>query len=107
MGLPTFITSPLKEVLRSLEKRHVKLEETSGAADAELRDGVLEQSRVLSAQIERLSQRLAAELSREVTALRHDKADVSYIARIFSDMAGRFGSLIGVGTAAANDPPRS
>jgi len=97
----------LRDGLRSLEKRHVKLEEMGGAADAELRDSILEQSRAVSAQIERLSQRFAADLGREVAGLRHDKTDVSALVGIFSDMAGRLGNSIGNGPAAVRDGPRS
>jgi len=97
----------LKDGLRNLEKRHLKLEEMGGAADAELRDSILEQSRAVSAQLERLSQRVSADLNREVAGLRHDKADVSALVGIFSDMAGRLGNSIGNGTAAPRDSARS
>ena len=83
------LSSELKEVLRSLEKRHVKLEELTGMADAEIRDNILQQSRALTNEIERLSQRVTGDLNREVTALRTDKADVSAIVSVFSDMATR------------------
>jgi hypothetical protein len=97
----------LRDALRGLEKRHVKLEELTGAADAELRDSILEQSRAVSAQIERLSQRVSADLSREVTGLRHDKADLATLSGLFSDMAGRLGSALGNGPVAPRDAPRS
>lgn len=97
----------LRDALRNLEKRHVKLEEMGGAADAELRDSILEQSRAVSAQIERLTQRFAADLGREVAGLRHDKTDVSALVSIFSDMAGRLGNSIGNGPASVRDGPRS
>jgi len=83
------LSSELKEVLRSLEKRHVKLEELTGMADAEIRDNILQQSHALTGEIERLSQRVSADLNREVTGLRTDKADVSAIVSVFSDMATR------------------
>jgi len=83
------LSAELKEVLRSLEKRHVKLEELSGVADAEIRDQILQQSRAIGAEIERLSQRVTADLNREVTSLRNDKTDVSALASVFSDMATR------------------
>jgi hypothetical protein len=97
----------LRDALRNLEKRHVKLEEMGGAADAELRDSILEQSRAVSAQIERLSQRVAADLGREVAGLRHDKADISSLVGVFSDMAGRLGSALDNGTGTARDGARS
>lgn len=83
------LSSELKEALRSLEKRHVKLEELTGMADAEIRDQILQQSRAITAEIERLSQRVSSDLNREVTALRTDKTDVSAIVSVFSDMATR------------------
>ena len=83
------LSAEIKEALRSLEKRHVKLEELSGMADAEIRDTMLQQSRALTAELERLSQRITNDLNREVTALRTDKADVSAIVSVFSDMATR------------------
>ena len=83
------LSAEIKEVLRSLEKRHVKLEELTGLADAEIRDQILQQSRAISAEIERLSQRVSADLNREVSSLRNDKTDVSAIVSVFSDMATR------------------
>jgi hypothetical protein len=83
------LSTELKEILRSLEKRHVKLEELSGLADAEIRDQILQQSRAIGNEIERLSQRVTADLNREVASLRNDKTDVSAIVSVFSDMATR------------------
>jgi len=83
------LSAELKEVLRSLEKRHVKLEELSGLADAEIRDHILQQSRAIGAEIERLSQRVSADLAREVASLRNDKTDVSALVGVFADMATR------------------
>jgi len=97
----------LRDALRTLEKRHVKLEEMGGAADAELRDSILEQSRAVSAQIERLTQRFAADLGREVAGLRHDKTDVSLLVGVFSDMAGRLSSTLDTAHGSAKDGARS
>ena len=83
------LASELKEAMRALEKRHVKLEELSGLADAEIRDQIMQQSRAITNEIERLSQRVSTDLNREVTALRTDKTDVSAIVSVFSDMATR------------------
>jgi hypothetical protein len=83
------LSGEIKEILRSLEKRHVKLEELTGLADAEIRDQILQQSRAITAEIERLSQRVTSDLNREVSSLRNDKADVSAIVSVFSDMATR------------------
>ena len=83
------LSSEIKEILRSLEKRHVKLEELTTLSDAEIRDQILQQSRAINNEIERLSQRVTADLNREVASLRNDKTDVSAIVSVFSDMATR------------------
>ena len=83
------LSAELKDVIRGLENRHVKLEQLSGMADAEIRDQIMQQSRAITAEIERLSQRVSNDLNREVTALRTDKTDVSAIVSVFSEMATR------------------
>ena len=83
------LSSEIKEILRSLEKRHVKLEELTTLSDAEIRDQILQQSRAINNEIERLSQRVTSDLNREVASLRNDKTDVSAIVSVFSDMATR------------------
>jgi len=83
------LSSELKEMLRSLEKRQVKLEEITGRSDAEIRDNILQQTRATASEIERLAQRVMADLNREVSALRSDKADVSAVVSAFSDIATR------------------
>ena len=60
------VGAELKDSLRGLEKRHVKLEELTGTADADLREGILQQGKAVSAEITRLSERLSAELTRSV-----------------------------------------
>lgn len=81
--------SDLKEALRSLEKRHVKLEESSGMADADLREGILQHSKAVSADIARLSDRLSAELARSVQELKAEKLNIAALAGLFGDMSSR------------------
>lgn len=83
------LAAEFKELLRSLEKRHVKLEELTGMADAEIRDQILQHSLAITAEIERLSQRVSADLNREVSSLRNDKTDRSVLVSFFSEMATR------------------
>src|SRR5262249_18282330 len=42
------LSAEIKEILRSLEKRHVKLEELTTLSDAEIRDQILQQSRAIN-----------------------------------------------------------
>jgi hypothetical protein len=67
------------------------LGQTTGLADAELREAVLQQGQALSSEIARLSERLSAELTRAVLELKVEKASLSTLASLFSDMASRLG----------------
>jgi hypothetical protein len=53
------LTAEIKETIRALEKRHMKLEEATGAADAALRDQLLLQARATSADQAKLVDRLS------------------------------------------------
>jgi len=80
------LEASFKEALRTLEKRHSKLEEAAGMADAELREGLLQ---------------LTAEFTRAVQELRSQKSDTSAIAALFADMASRLsGDTRGAGKGA-------
>jgi hypothetical protein len=80
---------------RLVEERSARTEElttlgqTTGLADAELREAVLQQGQALSAEIARLSERLSGELARAVLELKVEKASLSTLASLFSDMASR------------------
>jgi len=67
------------------------LGQTTGLADAELREAVLHQGQALSADIARLSERLSADLANSVLELRTEKASLTALATLFSDMASRLG----------------
>lgn len=97
------LATELKDSLRRLEKHQVKLEETTGAADAELRDQILQHTQTVATEIERLSQRLSSELSRSVQELRKDKADITSLVSLFQEMASRLG---GDSRAPAKNAPR-
>ncbi|MGH7559390.1 MAG: hypothetical protein ACRENB_00055 [Gemmatimonadales bacterium] len=79
----------LREVLRGLEKRHSRLEETSSLADAELRDQILSQSTALSTEITRVAERLSSDLERSAGELRSAKVDRSALAGFLRDVASR------------------
>jgi predicted nucleic acid-binding Zn-ribbon protein len=81
------LAAELKEALRALEKRHLRLEETSGMADADLREGILQQSKALTADIARLSERLGTELTNAVRDLRAEKLSITTLAGAFGEMA--------------------
>jgi hypothetical protein len=83
------LAAEIKEALRGLERRHVKLEEAANMADAALRDQLLHQSTTAAAAVANLGERLGAELHRSHQELASSKTDRSALASLLTDMAGR------------------
>jgi len=81
----------LREAIRGIEKRHVKLEEAANLADAGLRDQLLLQAKATSADLGKLENRLTAELSRSHQELKSTKTDSAALATLFTDLASRLG----------------
>ncbi len=71
----------IKEALRALEKRHVKLEESANLADAGIRDQLL-----------MMGEQLTAELARSHQSLDSAKTDRTALAGLLTDMAARLGA---------------
>lgn len=85
------LAAEIKEAIRALERRHVKLEEAGSMADAALRDQLLVQSTDAAAQLAKLGERLTAELSRSHQELKSTKTDRVALAALLSDVASRLG----------------
>ena len=83
------LAAEIKEAIRALERRHVKLEEAANMADASLRDQLLSQSATAANELARLGERLSAELTRSHTELSTAKTDRTALASLLTDMAGR------------------
>jgi hypothetical protein len=79
----------LKEVLREHEQRHRSLETTMGAADAELREGILQHSNAVASDLTRLSERFNAELRRSVDELKDEKTSRAALASLFNELAAQ------------------
>ena len=86
------LSAEIKEAIRALEKRHVKLEQDGNMADAALRDQLLAQSTDAAAELARLGERLSAELDRSHQELRSTKTDRSTLAALLTDVAARLGA---------------
>ena len=87
------LAAEIKEALRALERRHVKLEEAATMADATLRDQLLQQSTTAASELARLGERLGAELRRSHAELASAKTDRTALASLLTDMAGRLTAL--------------
>ena len=78
-----------RETLRGVDKRLAKLDEATSGADADLRSQLLEQKRAHALDAKQLAEQLTAELRRSEQELRAEKADLSSLVAVFSDMAMR------------------
>lgn len=85
------LSAELREGIRAIEKRHVKLEEATNLADAGLRDQLLLQAKAMSADLNKLSDRLSTELTRSHQELKSTKTDSAALAGLFTELASRLG----------------
>jgi hypothetical protein len=87
------LAAEIKDTIRALEKRHVKLEEATNLADAGLRDQLLLQAERASTELNRLGEKLTAELKRSHQELKTTKPDSAALSGLLSELAARVGSL--------------
>lgn len=83
------LAAEMRESLKALDKRLATLDEATSGADADLRSQLLEQKRAHAAEVKQLGEELTAELRRAQQELRAEKADLSSLVSVFSDMAVR------------------
>lgn len=79
------VTHDVTRGLKSVDKRLGKLDEATGAADADLRSQLLGHTQSVAAELAALS----ARLDRVAQELRAEKADLASLVGLFSDMAVR------------------
>jgi hypothetical protein len=97
------LSAEMKEALKNLERRHLKFEEATALADAEVRDQLMKQSAAFSAELSRTSDRLTSELDRAASALRADKVDTTTLAATLTEMANKL-TAGGAGSGGARPP---
>jgi DNA repair exonuclease SbcCD ATPase subunit len=98
------LAGEIKEAIRALEKRHLKLEESTSMADAGLRDQLLMQSKAAAGELARLGERLGAELQRSHHELKISKTDSAALSTLFAELAARVGGAPGAASAGKNGP---
>ena len=101
------LAAEIKEAIRALEKRHVKLEEAANMADAALRDQLFLQSTEAAAALAKLGERLTAELGRSHQELQSTKTDRATLAALLTDVASRLGGAQGPAASPGKNGPRS
>lgn len=85
------LAAEIKEAIRGLEKRHLKLEEATNMADAGLRDQLLMQSKAAATELAKLGEKLATELQRSHQELKSTKTDRAALSSLFTELAARVG----------------
>ena len=103
------LAAEIKEAIRALEKRHVKLEEATSMADASLRDQLLMQSKAAATDLAKLGERLGTELQRSHHELKTTKTDSASLSSLLSELAARVGGAPAPapGPAPGKNGPRS
>lgn len=86
------LSSDMKELVKSLERRHQALEEAASQADADLRDHLVRQSAQQTADLTRTAERLSNQLDAVSTKLTTDKLDTSALATGLTDLVSRLTS---------------
>lgn len=83
------VTRESKDAAKQLEKKLGQLEEAFADGQSELRAKVLEHSKAVMGEIEKLRREAAASLDREVGILRNDKTDRAALADLFEEFSLR------------------
>ncbi len=86
------LTIDMKELMKSLERRHHALEEAASLADAELRDHLYRQSATQAAELAKTADRLSQQLDRVTTRLQSEKLDTTALASGLSELVSRLTS---------------
>jgi len=86
------LSSDMKELVKSLERRHQALEEAASQADADLRDHLVRQSAQQTADLTKTAERLSNQLDAVSTKLTADKLDTSALATGLTDLVSRLTS---------------
>jgi|SRR5215469_4787810 len=83
------LTRESRDNAKALEKKLSQLEEQLDSAHTELRTKILEQSKTLSAQIQKTKDDLESSLEQEAETLRTDKTDRLQLANLFTEISLR------------------
>lgn len=86
------LSADMRELVKSLERRHQALEEAASQADADLRDHLVRQSAQQSADLAKTAERLSNQLDQVSTKLQNEKLDTSALATGLTDFVSRLTS---------------
>ena len=81
------LATEVKDTFKQANQRHVSLEQSTSLSDAELRDQLIAHAKVSAAELNRIHEKLAAELAKSHADLSHAKTDRSALASLLGEMA--------------------
>ncbi len=81
------LAGEVKDAFKQANQRHVALEQSTSLSDAELRDQLIAQAKAAAAELNRIHEKLSAELAKSHADLSHAKTDRSQIAALLGEMA--------------------
>jgi DNA mismatch repair ATPase MutS len=83
------LTRETRDSAKSFEKKLSQLEEQLSSAQTDLRTRILDQSKSLSNQIQKVKDEIEAALEQEAETLRNDKTDRAQLADLFAELSLR------------------
>jgi chromosome segregation ATPase len=81
------LANEVKETFKETNKRHVALEQSTSLSDAELRDQLIAHAKASANELNRIHEKLSAELAKSHADLTHAKTDRSQIAALLGEVA--------------------
>lgn len=92
------LSRTLTETGQALEAKLVQFDESTGRAQRDLRQQILDQSRSLSEDIRQKHAEMSTALEREVADLNEDKPSRTHLASMFSELAARLNGDLKINT---------
>jgi DNA repair exonuclease SbcCD ATPase subunit len=83
------LSQDLKNLIESVERKIIELEQQNNQSQRELRQQILEQSKNIDNEIRQNNEAILASLEQEAKKLRTDKTDRSTLATLFAELAVR------------------
>ena len=81
------LATEVKDTFKQANQRHVSLEQSTSLSDAELRDQLIAQAKAQASELNRIHEKLAAELAKSHADLSHAKTDRSALAALLGEVA--------------------
>ena len=89
------LANEVKDAFKQANQRHVSLEQATSLSDAELRDQLIAQAKAAATELNRIHEKLSAELAKSHADLSHAKTDRSALAALLGEVAQQIANTPG------------